>query len=87
MTQGPGTGQSFTFDISLQQTGNTISGGNSGLQITGSVDGQTASVTYTQPAIGHTGSFTWTMVTATRAEGTFSSSLPNAGTSTLQRLR
>ena len=86
ITSGAGTGQSFTFDVSLQQTGNRITGGNAGIQIDGTVSGQTATVTYTQPALGHTGGFTWTLVSAARAEGTFTSSLPNSGSSILQRL-
>jgi hypothetical protein len=86
ITSGSGAGQTFTFDVSLQQTGNTISGGNAGIQINGSVSGQTATVTYTQPALGHTGTFSWTLVSAARAEGTFTSSVPNAGISILQRL-
>jgi hypothetical protein len=87
ITSGSGAGQSFTFDVSLQQTGNRISGGNAGIEIDGTVSGQVATVTYTQPALGLTGGFTWTLVSATQAEGTFTSSVPNSGTSTMQRLQ
>jgi hypothetical protein len=85
VTEGSGAGQTFTFDVTLTQTGNEIGGGNGGIVMTGSVSGTTASVSYTQPALGLTGTFIWTMGANGNATGTFTSSVPNSGTSQLIR--
>lgn len=87
VTEGSNAGQTFTFDVSLSQQGDQISGGNSGIQISGVVNGDTAILEYVQPALGYTGTFTWTMVGPNQAAGTFTNSYPNAGTSNLQRLQ
>lgn len=86
VTDGPNTGNTYTFNVTLTQNGDSITGGNSGMLISGSVGGDTASVEYTQPALGYQGTFTWTLVAQDRAEGTFTSSYPNSGTSLLLRL-
>ena len=86
ISEGAGTGQTFTFDVTLQQNGNSLSGGNSGIVITGTVQDQTAVLTYSQAALGHMGTFNWTLTGPNTARGTFTSSVPNSGTSTLQRL-
>ena len=85
VTSGSGAGQTYTFDVTLVQSGNQLTGGNSGIQISGSVNGQTATATYTQPALGITGTFEWTFLSSGNAAGTFTSSVPNAGTSQLVR--
>jgi hypothetical protein len=73
--------------VQLRQDGNAITGGNSGIVINGSVFGRTATVQFSQPALGHSGSFTWTMSgDGASASGSFTSSVPNAGQSTLIRL-
>jgi hypothetical protein len=84
VTAGTGAGQTFSFDVTLTQTGNSLSGGNSGIQISGAVSGSTATVTYAQPALRLTGTFTWTMSNG-GASGTFTSSVPNSGSSQLIR--
>ena len=85
VTEGAGAGQTFTFDVTLTQVGNVLSGGNGGIVMNGTVSGTTASVSFTQPALGISGSFTWTMGAGGNATGTYTSSVPNAGTSQLVR--
>ena len=86
VTQGVGAGESFAFDVVLQQHGVLITGGTEGIQITGRVDGQTATLTYRQAELGYTATFTLTLVDGMWGGGTFRSSV-NAGTSTLHRLQ
>jgi hypothetical protein len=86
VTEGASTGQAFSFDVALSQDGDRISGGNSGIQMSGVVLGDTATLNYVQPALGFSGTFVWTMIAPGQAEGTFTSTAPNAGTSTAQRL-
>ena len=87
VTQGSNVGQTYTFDVSLNQNGNVIAGGNSGILISGRVEGTTAYLEYSQPALGYSGTFTWTMAGGGgSAQGTFTNSYPNAGTSSLVRL-
>ncbi|HEX5140344.1 MAG TPA: hypothetical protein VFX19_05350 [Dehalococcoidia bacterium] len=83
---GAGAGQSFSFDIVLRQNGTQISGGNAGMQIGGYVTGNVATLNYIQPSTGYSGTFVWTQAAPGVAQGTFTSSYPNSGTSTLQRL-
>ena len=85
MTSGSGTGQTFAFDVQLTQSGSTLSGGNSGMVITGTVQGNTAQAQFVQPQLGYTGTFTWTMSGDGNAYGTFTSTAGNAGTSALIR--
>ncbi len=87
VTSGSNAGQSYSFDVVLTQNGNQISGGNSGIHMTGVARGDTATVSYVQPALGYSGTFVWTMVSSHQATGSFTNSYPNAGTSTLQRLQ
>ena len=84
--EGANAGRTYTFDVSLEQRGNRLSGGNGGIQLTGVVTGDTATVEYVQPALGLQGTFVWTMTDPNRATGTFTNSYPNSGTSTLERL-
>ena len=86
VTQGVGAGESFAFDVVLQQNGVLVTGGTEGIQISGRVDGQTATLTYRQPDLGYTATFTLTLVDGMWGGGTFRSSV-NAGTSTLHRLQ
>jgi hypothetical protein len=86
ITEGEGAGQTYSFDVSLEQDGNALSGGNDGIQITGTVTGDTATVGYVQPAHGLQGTFVWTMTGDGVATGAFTSSYPNSGTSVLERL-
>ena len=85
VTDGAGAGQTFTFDITLNQTGNVISGGNGGIIMSGTVSGQTATVSFSQPALDITGTFVWTMGAGGNASGSYTSSVPNSGTSQLIR--
>jgi len=85
VTGGTGTGQTFTFDVLLTQTGPVLQGGSSELSIVGLVDGNSATATFTQPS-GITGAFSRTVGEDGNAIGTFTSSVPNSGTSQLIRL-
>lgn len=85
VTSGSGAGQTFSFEVTLTQNGGLLSGGNSGIVIQGQIEGRTATATYTQPALGLTGTFSWTMSAEGNAAGSFTSSVPNAGTSQLVR--
>jgi hypothetical protein len=84
--EGSNSGQTFSFEVRLSQSGSTITGGNSGIAITGYVEGLTAFANYVQPALGYTGTFTWTMASNELAQGSFTNSYPNAGSSSLFRL-
>ena len=85
--QGAGSGQTFEFDVGLTQSGSQLTGGNSGIVMSGTVNGRTAQVQYVQPALGYTGTFTWTMGPDGNAFGAFTNSLPNSGRSSLIRLQ
>jgi hypothetical protein len=84
---GAGTGQSFSFDIVLRQNGTQITGGNAGMLVSGYVTGNVATLNYIQPSTGYSGTFVWTQSAPGVAQGTFTSSYPNSGSSTLQRLQ
>jgi hypothetical protein len=86
ITEGQGAGQSYSFDVSLQQRGNAISGGNDGIRVDGRAEGQTATLTYRQPELGYTATFTWTLVNGAWGGGGFRSAV-NSGTSLLLRVR
>jgi hypothetical protein len=86
ITAGTGRGESFAFDVVLEQNGVLVTGGTEGIEITGRVDGQTATLTYRQPDLGYTATFTLTLVDGMWGGGTFTSSV-NAGTTTLHRLQ
>jgi hypothetical protein len=82
LTEGAGTGQTFTFDVVLTQSGSSLSGGSPELSLSGAIDGQSITAQFTQPS-GITGVFVWTFAADGTANGTFQSSVPNAGTSQL----
>jgi hypothetical protein len=86
ISEGYGAGGSFTFDVALEQDGTSITGGNDEVQISGRVDGETATLIFRQPALGYSARFTWTLVDGAWGGGVFRSAV-NAGTSSLQRLR
>ena len=86
VTAGEGAGQTFTFDVVLAQSGATLSGGNAQISLSGTVSGDTATVQFTQPSLGYSGTFVWTLTGRDAASGSFSSSVPNSGTSQLVRL-
>lgn len=85
VTDGTGAGQTFTFDVTLTQSGFSLSGGSFELSLTGVIDGQSIRAEFTQPS-GVTGLFSWTLGADGNASGTFRSSVPNSGTSQLIRL-
>jgi hypothetical protein len=85
VTEGAGSGQSFTFDVALVQSGSSLQGGNFELSIVGTVDGGSVIAQFAQPS-GITGTFSWTVIDDGSASGTFESSVPNSGTSQLIRL-
>ncbi|MGE0228626.1 MAG: hypothetical protein AB7I38_08535 [Dehalococcoidia bacterium] len=85
--QGRGAGQTFTFQVAIAQAGNSISGGAPGaLTLSGTVAGNIATVAFTQPGLGITGIFIWTLGADGNATGTFTSNVPNSGTSQLIRI-
>jgi hypothetical protein len=86
ITDGAGVGQSYSFDVSLEQNGRRISGGNDGIRVDGTAEGRTVTLTYRQPALGYTATFTWTLINGSWGGGAFTSAV-NAGTSLLQRVR
>jgi hypothetical protein len=86
IVEGAGAGHSYTFEVFLEQSSGRIAGGNDGVKVVGRVDGRTATLTYRQPALGYTATFTWTLVDGTWGGGAFTSAV-NAGTSRLQRAR
>jgi hypothetical protein len=84
VTEGAGAGQSFTFDVTLTQSGASLMGGNAELSIGGEVADGSLSATFSQPG-GITGTFLCRFAGDT-GSGTFQSSVPNSGTSALSRL-
>jgi hypothetical protein len=86
ITNGTGAGQTFSFDVTLNQAGSQISGGNAGLVLNGGLSGRTATVQFSQPSLGHTGTFVWSMDASGNAAGMFVSSVPNTGSSQLIRM-
>ena len=86
ITAGLGAGESYAFDMTLEQNGRSIRGGNDGMFVTGVADGQTATLTYRQPALDYTATFTLTLVDGSWGGGAFTSAV-NSGTSRVQRVR
>jgi hypothetical protein len=86
VTEGAGTGESFVFDVTLAQTGTSLTGGNFELSIAGEVAGDVVTAAFTQPG-GISGTFQWALDESGGAGGTFQSSVPNGGTSQLIRLQ
>jgi hypothetical protein len=83
--EGSGAGQTFTFDVTLNQVGPRLSGGNGGFVIQGTVDGNAASVSFVQQDLGITGTISWRLLNAGLGTGMFSTSVPNSGSSQLIR--
>lgn len=82
ITSGFGAGQTITFDVRIVQDGNMLSGGNDSIQFFGTIEGNVASLNFIQNSPSLTGTFQWTFTDA-GASGTFSTSAPSNGTSTL----
>ena len=88
VVQGAGAGQTFTFQVTLTQSGATLQGGAPGaITLSGTVAGNIATAQFTQPGLNLTGIFIWTLNADGNATGTFTSSVPNSGTSQLIRTR
>ena len=86
VTAGPGVGSVFTFDVALRQSGAVLSGAGGGVRLSGTVDGATAEVSFSQPGPQLSGTFTWTLTSADRGFGAFSTDGLNSGTSELVRI-
>ena len=86
VTEGEGAGLVVSFDVDLRQSGSTVSGGNDEISLSGQVEANTARVQFVQPRLGYTGTFLW-LLNASGGSGTFSSSVPNRGTSQLVRMQ
>ena len=84
--EGANTGSTYTFDVVLAESGGRLEGGGDGLVLAGTVNGSSATVEFAQPALGFSGTFTWTLHGPDQATGTFNTNAPNAGTSTLVRV-
>ncbi len=88
VVQGAGAGQSFAFQVVITQSDSELRGGAGGaIALSGTVAGNIATVQFTQPGLGVTGIFIWTLNADGNATGTFTSSASNSGTSQLIRLR
>jgi len=86
--QGRGAGQTFSFQVSITQAGASIQGGATGaIALAGTVAGNIATVEFSQPGLGISGIFIWTLGADGNATGTFTSNVPNSGTSQLIRVR
>jgi hypothetical protein len=86
VSEGAGAGQVFSFDVVLLQSGDRVFGGNAELSLEGTVNGDTLMVRFNQPHLGYSGQFTWVMTNSSRGVGSFRSSAPNSGQSTIVRL-
>lgn len=85
VTYGPGTGSAFPFTVAIQQQGNQIAGGGSGLSFSGVIDGLNVHVDYVQDN-GATGTFDWqTDPNGGSLAGSFTNSTGNGGQSIGQR--
>jgi S1-C subfamily serine protease len=87
VTSGAGLGQTFTFDVIMYQSGDRLLGLNEDLILDGAVHGNRIQMTFVQLDLGYEGEFDWTMSSTSRGAGTFWSSVPNSGTSVMQRLQ
>jgi hypothetical protein len=85
ITDGSGSGTVISFDVVLQQSGSTVSGGNAEIQVSGQVEGATLRAQFVQPGLRYTGTFTWVLDTS-GGSGNFVSTVPNSGSSHLTRL-
>lgn len=86
--EGPGAGETYAFFVTIVQSGSGLQGGAPGvISLSGTVVGNVATAEFAQPALGVTGIFIWTMGADGNAAGTFTSSIPNSGTSQLIRVQ
>ena len=85
VTSGSGQGQVFAFDVVIYQSGVQLLGLSDNFLLQGSVNGNQIQMDYVQLDVGYKGTFTWTMDSLAHGSGTFASSVPNSGTSVLQR--
>jgi len=85
ITTGTGAGTVVSFEVDLQQTGAAVTGGNGELNLSGRIEGGMLRAQFTQPALGYSGTFTW-QLDPSGGTGEFVASVPNGGSSRLQRL-
>lgn len=86
VSYGPGSGQSFSFSVTLRQQGTAFSGTGDGLSISGTVNGFSLHADYVQDN-GSGGSFDWTLAPdGASFSGSFTNSSGNGGASSGQRL-
>jgi S1-C subfamily serine protease len=80
VTYGDGTGQSFQFEMTIDQSGQQISGYTGSLTFTGTRSGTVITVQFTRP--GGTGYFSWTLQPDGTLEGGYADAgAKNGGTS------
>jgi hypothetical protein len=88
VVQGRGAGETYAFFVTIRQADSALQGGAPGaISLSGTVAANVATVEFSQPTLGVTGIFIWTMNADGNATGTFTSSIPNSGTSHLLRVR
>ena len=85
VTTGQGSGTVVSFDVSLQQNGAAVTGGNNELNLTGRMEGNMLQAQFVQPGLGYSGTFTWRL-DGSGGFGEFVTSVPNGGSSQLLRL-
>ncbi len=85
VTYGPGAGGTYSFAVTIRQSGANISGSGSGIRFNGVIDGDLVHATYVQDN-GAGGSFEWaTDAGGTALSGSFTNSIGNGGDSYGQR--
>ena len=83
---GPGTGEQYPFVVSIQQSGEQITGSGSGLALQGTVRGSSVIAAYRQDN-GSTGTFTWNLdASGSVLQGSFDNTIGNGGSSTGRRI-
>lgn len=84
VTFGPSTGETFTFTVSLTESGGSVSGSGNGLELSGTRSGNSVSLTFTRAGAG--GQFAWTIQPDDSMSGTFEDEAAgNGGVSTARR--
>jgi hypothetical protein len=85
--EGRGAGETYVFLVTIVQSGAALEGGAAdAINFSGTVAANVATVEFSQPTLAVTGIFIWTMQPDGNATGTFTSSVPNSGTSQLLRV-
>jgi trypsin-like peptidase len=87
VTSAQGTGEIYVFDVDFYQYGDELIGLSEELVMSGYVVGGGIQMGWSNLQAGLDGTFHWTMQSPDFGTGTFVSSVPNSGTSVLERLQ